>query len=857
MIPAESVESSRVETQVQLSKKLLVAVGAVVAVGTLSLTQTLHTMSVVGREYDRVVTETLPTVMALDNLRLSVLRIVASTSEYAMSAGLEGLAGDDAVGGTAAQSAAEADEISEAAALYSEALASYFDRVDRYAAGSHHIVDAFEVGGGDLIAASTAIAAAVDAGAAPEEILEAKEVLEDVERSLLALILEQTDLEWRILELRRDNIHAAIDGGLLRVLIFSVLAFAGVILMATFASRRIIAPLKQLTIATNRIAAGHFASFPEARSDDEVGVLAIAFGDMARSIRRLLQDNSRAVEAAAASEARFRDVAEASSDWIWETGPGHQLTYLSDRFAEVMGLRREEVLGQPLSSFLSVEPSESDRKAAAFDLDARLPLRDLHCRYIDLEERVRVCRLSGKPLLDASGAFLGYRGTATDITSEVNAQRKAQHLALHDGLTGLPNRLLLAERLDQNLAGMKRQKTQVGVICIDLDRFKEVNDTLGHAAGDALLIEVANRLEGAVRATDTVARLGGDEFAIVQSDAQQPVDAEVLCRRLLEALAEPYEIDGQKVYTGASIGVAIAPADGEDHDALLKHADVAMYRAKKEGRNTYRFFETGMDAELQRRKAMEADLRVAIEQGQMEMYYQPLVASDGAGVIGVEALVRWHRPGFGMVSPAEFIPLAEETGLILPLGEWILRTSCRQAMDWPELFVAINLSPMQFRHQNLVELVRTILHETGLPPSRLELEITEGVLLQDTELAVAVLDGLKETGVRIAMDDFGTGYSSLSYLQRFDFDKIKLDQSFVRALGNTANSLAIVRTVLGLGKSLGIKTTAEGVETQAQLEFLRLEGCDQMQGYFFSKPVPADAVRALVSAPAAPGSAQG
>lgn len=404
----------------------------------------------------------------------------------------------------------------------------------------------------------------------------------------------------------------------------------------------------------------------------------------------------------------------------------------------------------------------------------------------------------------------------------------------------------MAERLDQILAKTKRHGGAASVICLDLDHFKDVNDTLGHAVGDALLKSVTKRLKDTVRATDTLARLGGDEFVILQSDDDQPFAAESLCRRILQVVSEPHEIEGHEVSTSVSLGVSLAPVDSLDDNQLLRMADIAMYKAKKEGRNSFQFFETGMDTELQLRKTMERDLRAAIKNGEFEMHYQPLVKANGGAIEGVEALVRWNRPGFGMVAPSDFIPLAEETGLILPLGEWVLRTSCRQAKDWPDLFVAVNLSPAQFKQQELISLVKQILEETGLAPNRLELEITEGVLLEGTTSADITLNGLKGLGVRISMDDFGTGYSSLSYLQRFPFDKIKLDQSFIQDLGNSAEASAIVKTVLDLGKSLGMKTTAEGVETADQLEFLVNNGCDQIQGYYFSRPVPASQIQALL-----------
>ena len=458
--------------------------------------------------------------------------------------------------------------------------------------------------------------------------------------------------------------------------------------------------------------------------------------------------------------------------------------------------------------------------------------------------------MAGRPILDKTGEFVGFRGTAADVTDEVAAQERANHLALHDPLTGLPNRVLLKERLVVALESVKREKSQVAVLCLDLDHFKDINDTLGHSAGDLLLQQLAHRLQDLTRGMDTVARLGGDEFAIVQVALAQPDDAELLARRLLDASKDPFIVEGSELYIGLSIGIAISPDDGVTQDGLLKHADLALYRAKQAGRGTYRFFEASMDSELQARKAMEQELRRAVVK---EGTATPLPAArlrDGQELKGVEALLRWSHPIRGMVSPGEFIPLAEETGLIVAIGEWVLRTACRQATQWPGIIMAVNVSAVQFKHREFVDLVRQILQETGLEPERLELEITEGVLLYDTAAALEILTALKTIGVRIAMDDFGTGYSSLGYLNSFPFDKIKIDRSFIINVADKEKSSAIVRSVISLGQSLSMVTIAEGVETSQQLEFLRAEGCDEVQGYFFGKPVPpAELTKVLMKDP--------
>ena len=435
-----------------------------------------------------------------------------------------------------------------------------------------------------------------------------------------------------------------------------------------------------------------------------------------------------------------------------------------------------------------------------------------------------------------------------DVTERKQAEARIEHMAHHDALTGLPNRVLFHQPLGEALARIRRGGGNLAVLCLDLDQFKSVNDTLGHPVGDVLLKTVAQRLDHCVRDTDMVARLGGDEFAIILPTIGGPHDAEQTASKVIDVLGQPYEIQGHEVVVGASVGIAIAPGDGDAADALLRNADMALYRAKGDGRGRFNFFEPEMDRRIQLRRTLELDLRKAFQNGEFELYYQPLINLDSGDVSGFEALLRWRHPERGMVSPAEFIPLAEEIGLITPLGEWVLRKACAEAMTWPaHVKVAVNLSPVQFKSRNLVQAVLTALAYSRLPATRLELEITESVLLGETEANLAVLHQLRGLGVHISMDDFGTGYSSLSYLRSFPFDKIKIDQSFVREIAERPDCMAIIRAVVGLGTSLGIATTAEGVETPEQLERLRAEGCTEVQGYLFSPPRRASDIAKLLT----------
>jgi diguanylate cyclase (GGDEF)-like protein/PAS domain S-box-containing protein len=456
----------------------------------------------------------------------------------------------------------------------------------------------------------------------------------------------------------------------------------------------------------------------------------------------------------------------------------------------------------------------------------------------------RTISISNRPM--AGG---GWVATHEDITQRRRAEQQIEFLAHHDALTGLPNRPSFATRLSVTMQQARTARKQFAVICLDLDRFKEVNDIFGHLVGDALLREVAQRLR-AVAGDAFLARLGGDEFTLIATDANQPAAAAALAERLQAAFADDLVIENQSMRSGVSIGIAIYPADGEDESALLANADAALYRAKAAGRGSIRFFEPEMDKQLRERRALQHDLRSAIERDELVLLYQPQGKVAGE-ITGFEALVRWRHPTHGLVPPATFIPLAEENGLIIPIGEWILRAACREAASWPRpLQVAVNLSPVQFQHGDLPRLVHTILLETGLPAHRLELEITEGVLIGDFSRAVAILRRLKALGVHIAMDDFGTGYSSLSYLQSFPFDKIKIDREFISNVDRNAQSSAIVRAVIGLGHGLNLPVLAEGVETQEQMAFLRNERCDEVQGFLLGRPALIADYAMLVGRPA-------
>jgi len=518
----------------------------------------------------------------------------------------------------------------------------------------------------------------------------------------------------------------------------------------------------------------------------------------------------------------------------------HRYVLLNRAGEQTLGYSREEVIGRTDADFYTPQQAaiyaQRDRELAASG--------DVHVIDEDLVPRkggeMAILRTKKIAILDAQGRPEFLLGVSEDIAERKRAEAQIARLAHYDPLTDLPNRVLFQKDLSEALARRSRTGGHLAVHFIDLDRFKTVNDTLGHPLGDDLLRIAAQRLRACVRDGDTVARLGGDEFAVVQNGLTDLTGATRLAQRIVEAMAAPFELQGHQVMIGASVGVALAPSDGESPDELLKKADMALYRAKADGRGAFHFFEKAMDEQLQARRGLELDLRRALLAGEFELFYQPLYNLGDDRVTGCEALVRWRHPERGMVSPADFIPLAEEIGLIVPLGEWVLRTACREAAGWPDhVRVAVNLSPAQFRDRTLVSSVVSALATSGLPAERLELEITESVLLQDNAANLKVLHDLKALGVRISMDDFGTGYSSLSYLRSFPFDKIKIDQTFVRDILKDSDALAIIRAVLDLGASLGIVTTAEGVESREQLDALRDHGCAEIQGYYISRPSPA------------------
>ena len=545
----------------------------------------------------------------------------------------------------------------------------------------------------------------------------------------------------------------------------------------------------------------------------------------------------------------LRDFEEHASDVLWEVDAAGHFCHVSPRLLGLFGLPAAQLSASPALDLLAglVTDEHAHQLAALRDsLEAAVPFSRLPLA-LTREGHTRWWSLTAKPLFDVTGRRTGWRGVAADITDAQRANRQLTWLAHFDTLTGLANRYQFRSDLADLLRPAVGGPRPFAVLCLDLDHFKTINDTLGHAVGDGVLQEVARRLLGRTRRSDTVARLGGDEFAVILRDVETQAEAGVLTQRLLDGLQSPVDVQGTRILVRTSVGIAIAPRDGSEIDALLNHADLALYAAKSEGRGEFRFFAPQMGAQTRRRLSIEHALRGAVARRELSLAFQPIVSLAAWQVLGFEALLRWEHPELGAVLPAEFIPVAEETGLIDEIGQWVLDEACRQAVRWPDaLTVSVNVSPVQAMSQNLLQAAMSALRRHGLPAGRLELEITESVFISDVPATVEVMRSLHAAGLRIALDDFGTGYSSLAYLRRFPFDTIKIDSSFVHELMDRHDAQAIVGMIVGLARALHMRIVAEGVERPDQARALHWHGCDALQGAVLAEPMPAGEVPAFL-----------
>lgn len=538
--------------------------------------------------------------------------------------------------------------------------------------------------------------------------------------------------------------------------------------------------------------------------------------------------------------------------WLWETDTEGRLTYISKQLALSLTGEGDALQGVPLTDLIQPDrggeiESGSGERTLGFHLSTRLPFSDLQVRA-KAKGAPRWWSLSGRPAFDDFQRFTGFRGVGTDLTDQHESEAEINRLARHDALTGLPNRVVMRQTLDQAVRGEDRKPDFCGLFLIDLDRFKNVNDTLGHPVGDALLRQVATRLQREVDEKGRVGRLGGDEFNVVLPGMVDRQALGDLADRIIAALSQPYSVEGATISIGASIGIAVAPLDGDCADSLVRNADLALYAAKAAGKGVHRFYESAMHADAKDRRLLETDLRNVLRENGLQLSYQPVVSAKTEQIVGFEALIRWNHPIRGPIAPSIFIPLAEEIGLIPAIGEWVIRTACMEAARWPEpIRIAVNLSPLQFANPSLPAVVMSALATAGLAPERLELEITEGVFLHDSDATDEMFQRLSGLGVRLALDDFGTGYSSLGYLKKAPFNKIKIDQSFVRGAAIPGNrNAAIIKAIVALAESLEMETTAEGAENHDEVALIRSLGCSHIQGYIFGKPMTSSDARHLL-----------
>ncbi len=562
----------------------------------------------------------------------------------------------------------------------------------------------------------------------------------------------------------------------------------------------------------------------------------------AQALSRTLAELERARQALEESEARFRMMADSCPVMIWMAGPDRRCTYFNRRWLAFTGRTLEQELDYGWAEDLHPEDRDHCLKAYAKAFEAR-ELFTVEYRFRCFDGVYRWVIYSGGPFYLPDGTFAGFIGSSLDITELKEAQQQLEYLANYDGLTRLPNRRLFSDRLSHALDRARRHEIQLAVMLIDLDNFKVINDTLSHDRGDRLLQAVAGRLMECVRQEDTLARPGGDEFTLLFETLTEVREVARTAERIVHALSLPFHLDHHEIIVTASIGISVYPSDGQDFQTLMKNADTAMYRAKAQGRNHYQFFTADLHAQAQARLTLETGLRRALKRGELFLLYQPLVEIATGQTVGMEALLRWQHPDLGVLLPGKFVPLAEETGLIVPIGRWVLETACRQVQAWTragltELRMAVNLSPRQFRQTDLGRMIEQTLYKTGVSPSCLELELTEQAVMEDVEAASQVLHELKSLGIGLAIDDFGTGYSSLAHLKRFPLDRLKIDQTFVRDVVTDSNDAAITQAIITMAHSLKLKVLAEGVETLEQLRFLKAQGCDEAQGYYFQPPGP-------------------
>ena len=651
---------------------------------------------------------------------------------------------------------------------------------------------------------------------------------------------------WRLmLELPYDEVFAPVQR--LAWTTATIITAALMLLAAIFlvGGRRIVSPIHRLTEGVRRIAKGDFAQRLAIHSRDELGDLASSFNNMAEVMQKTT-----------VSRDYVDNIIKSMMDSLVVVTPAGLIERVNQKTLNILGYKEDELIGKPADILFEEEEEEEEEEirfkgTGIADLIKKGMVTNIEKKYVTKDGRKVPVLFSGSTMHDADGEIQGLVCVALDITERKQAEKHIEHLAYYDPLTDLPNRKLFSDRLTQNILRAKRNEQTLALLYIDLDHFKNINDSLGHPVGDMLLKAVAELLSENLRKSTTVSRLGGDEFAIIIEDISTPLDAINVADKVIDLLRTPLRFTEHEIFVSASIGIAIYPNDGGDFNALLKNADTAMYHAKKQGRNNYQFYSAEMNAELEKKMSIEAKLRRALDKDEFILNYQPQVDLEIGEITGVEALIRWYPDGSGPIPPAEFIPVAEETGLILEVDKWVMLTACTQMRHWHEVGfknrrISVNISGFHFRRARILETVDTTLKETGLKPDCLEIEITESVLMENVEEAISTLEQLRSRGIHIAVDDFGTGYSSLNYLKRLPINKIKIDRSFISDVTTDPDNAAITRTIIAMAQNLNREVIAEGVETKEQLDFLHAEGCNQVQGYYFAKPLSADAFNDLI-----------
>lgn len=797
---------------------------------------TLQALRVIQNDFDVVAGHIRPHVEALEDLRFSGLRLVSSSSEYGFLT-LSSKESDEKT----TRAKEEVELLTEGVKGYRNAAAQ-LQAIDlSFSQEEHASRQTLLTRGEHLLELSHQFIRQINSRADSAQLLQSKENFESAERDFLAAVNQAIDLEKKALALRRNEVAKAIFGAISTITVTTLLAVVVALSLGLLLAANIAKPILQLKLWAERL--GQDQPYPRIllHSRDEVGDLAKTFNQMAIRIEAAQSQTSEAKNYLAGI---IRSLGEA----LFVLTPTGIIRSSNPAGAALLETSEAELVGRSFAELLA-EPSDSAQlmqtlldSTAETSLETQLRNRSGNTIPVELSSAWMKTTDGGREVVCM----------AHNLSSRREAEATICQLAYFDSLTGLPNRILLHDRLNHALIRAQRENTLLALLYLDLDRFKDINDTLGHGNGDLFLQTVAQRLQGCCRKSDTLARMGGDEFVVLLGNVKDESGAAFVAEHLRALLAPAICLEGQEVFPTSSIGIALYPHDGESGEKLLKHAEMAMYSAKQRGKNTFRFFSAEMHQRAQERHDLETKLRRALQCDEFFLVYQPQIDLRSGRMFGVEALLRWRHPIDGMISPAKFIPVAEETGLIRPIGEWVLRTACAQNQAWltdgqPPLQMAVNFSGHQVSQKEVAELVGRVLRETGLPSNLLELELTESSLMENAQETIRTLVELKALGIQLAVDDFGTGYSSLSYLKHFPIDRLKIDQSFTRDIEADPDDRGIVEAIIGLARSLNLRVIAEGVETDGALAILQRLGCDEAQGYFFAKPLEAAALLQLRS----------